>query len=358
MSGFISYKASNIHKSFSSVPVLMGIDFEVKAGQIHGLFGHNGAGKSTLLKILSGDYSKDSGQISLNDNPVFIKSPSDAIDMGICCVYQELRLIGELSVWKNIFLGREIKRGMFLDEALMQEHAKKLLKEYNLEHIDINSDVKDLSHPDKQMLEVVANLDRDVKVLILDEPTTALEGKQALNLLTQVKDICKSKQIGVVIVSHKLDEVLWMCDEATVMCSGKVIYHDVGENINKEQIIKAIMGKDEDDVAFSKLFYSFNHTDEALIQIDHLKTPRLKDINLKAYKSEILGIYGLIGSGRTRLARTIYGLEEIISGTILYQGNSYRPTSPKDSIKSGIAYLTEDRKIDGFVPLMNSIDNS
>ena len=176
----VTYKAVDIVKQFSGVTVLNGISFEVRPGRIHALLGHNGAGKSTLLKILAGDYMKDGGKLLINDREVEFHEPSDALREGIACVYQELRLIPELSVWQNLFLGRELRKGKFLDKEGMRVRTREVLCEYGLK-LDVDTSVGALSHPDKQMLEVVANLDRDARVLFLDEPTTALEGAQALS---------------------------------------------------------------------------------------------------------------------------------------------------------------------------------
>ncbi|CUU26301.1 ABC transporter (plasmid) [Duffyella gerundensis] len=222
----MNYVAKQIKIGFSGVQVLHGVDFSVKPGEIHALLGHNGAGKSTLLKILAGVNMPDNGELMIGATPVRLASPRDALSHGIACVYQELRLIPGMSVWQNLFLGRERrKRNGFTDDVSMIAHTEKVLSDY---HLDFSATdlVRDLSHPDKQMLEVVSNLDRDARFLFLDEPTTALEGAQADALLQAVQRIAREKQIGVVLVSHKLDEVLGVCDEATVMCGGRVIYNE------------------------------------------------------------------------------------------------------------------------------------
>ncbi|WP_321800464.1 sugar ABC transporter ATP-binding protein [Caballeronia sp. J97] len=352
------YCARDVKVSFAGVPVLHGVDFDVVPGEIHGLFGHNGAGKSTLLKILAGVNQQDSGELLLGDERISLSSPRDALQQGIACVYQELRLIPGMTVWKNLFLGRELRKNRLLDEAAMIAHTQKVLHDYKLK-INPHSLVKDLSHPDKQMLEVVANLDRNARFLFLDEPTTALEGAQAEALLREVQRIAREKNIGVVLVSHKLDEVLGVCDEATVMCGGRVIYN-AKHTIRKQDIIDAIVGD-----AGSP----FNAGDRApgsrqrerttpFLDVRNLSTDRLRDVSMQAWPGEIVGIYGLAGAGRTRFCRTLYGLEAVLDGDVHLAGKPYRAGSPAHAISQGVGYLTEERKKDGIVPLMSSFANA
>jgi ribose transport system ATP-binding protein len=354
-----SYRARGIKVSFAGVPVLHGVDFDVVPGRIHGLFGHNGAGKSTLLKILAGVNQQDSGELFLGDEPISLASPRDALRQGIACVYQELRLIPGMTVWQNLFLGRELrKKNRVLDDVAMKEHTREVLHDYKLK-FQPSSLVKDLSHPDKQMLEVVANLDRDARFLFLDEPTTALEGAQAEALLRSVQQIAREKNIGVVLVSHKLDEVLGVCDEATVMCGGKVVYH-ARSNIAKHDIIDAIVGDagstlNESERAIRK---QPETASAPYLDVRNLSTERLPEVSLQAWSGEVVGIYGLAGAGRTRFCRTLYGLEKVLGGEVRLGGKLYRVSSPARAISQGVGYLTEERKKDGIVPLMSSFTNA
>ncbi|XBS71256.1 ATP-binding cassette domain-containing protein [Acerihabitans sp. KWT182] len=188
----MNYAARGIKIAFSGVPVLHGVDFCVRPGKIHGLFGHNGAGKTTLLKVLAGVNAHDEGELLLGDSPVRLSSPRDALRQGIACVYQELRLMPDMSVWQNLFLGREIRRWGFIDKKAMARHTQRLIDEHGLRFSAADL-VKNLSHPDKQMLEVLANLDRNARFLFLDEPTTALEGGQAEELLQGIRQIAREK---------------------------------------------------------------------------------------------------------------------------------------------------------------------
>jgi ribose transport system ATP-binding protein len=349
-----SYKATGITKSFGSVGVLHGIGFEVKPGTIHGLFGHNGAGKSTLLKILAGAQPQDNGTLSVDGETVTLTSPREALGKGIGCVYQELRLIPNLTVAENLFLGREVTLHGLKKTAEMNAYCKTLLASYGL-HVDVTRTVKGLSHPEKQLLEVIANLEGKVRYLFLDEPTTALDGNQSTELLAHVRRIALERNIGVVLVSHKLDEVLAVCDEATVLSGGRVVYHAAGQDVSKQAIVDAIVGDAHGKHIASRR--EARAAGEIFLKVEGLAGKRLKGADIIARRGEVLGLYGLIGSGRTRFLRTLYGMEPISSGTVEISGKRYTPSSPKLAIRHGIAFLTEERKQDGFIPLMSSFQN-
>jgi ribose transport system ATP-binding protein len=351
-----TYNANGITKSFAGVQVLAGVDFTVRPGLIHGLLGHNGAGKSTLLKILAGAEQPDSGELKIGDRIVHLGSPHQALEQGIACVYQELRLIPDLTVAENIYLGRELRRTLFRDENAMDAYAAQLLAKYHLA-IRPRTRVRDLSHPDKQMIEVVANLERNARFLFLDEPTTALEGGIASELLASVRRVCDRQSIGVVLVSHKLDEVLEVCDEVTVMSNGKVVLHDERKAITKNDIIGAIVGDARDHVA-TRTKIRVGKEAETALEVRGLRSSRLRNINLTARRGEVLGIYGLAGSGRTRFCRVLYGMEPILGGEVSLEGKSYTPDGPRQAMKAGVAFLTEERKRDGFIPLMSAMRNT
>ena len=349
-----SYKAQGITKSFAGVGVLHGIDFEVKAGTIHGLFGHNGAGKSTLLKILAGAITHDQGVLSLGSEALALSSPRDALAKGIGCVYQELRLIPNLTIAENLFLGREIVTRGLRNSAAMNDYARKLLLSYGL-HLDVTRFVKGLSHPEKQLIEVIANLDSKAHFIFLDEPTTALDGQQSADLLAQVRRIALDRNIGIVLVSHKLDEVLTVCDEATVLAGGKVVHRAQGGNISKKAIVDAIVGDAHPHMV--ERTSTVSDANEVFLSVRGLAGARLKGIDVEARRGEVLGLYGLVGSGRTRFLRSLYGLEASSAGRIELLGRAYRPKGTRHAIASGIAFLTEERKHDGFIPLMSAYEN-
>lgn len=349
-----TYKAEGVTKSFSGVGVLHGIDFEVKPGTIHGLFGHNGAGKSTLLKILAGAQSPDDGVMAVDGKVVRLSSPREALSQGIGCVYQELRLIPNLTVAENLFLGREVTLGGFKCTAEMNNYSRTLLASYGL-NIDVTRSVKGLSHPEKQLIEVIANLEGKVRYLFLDEPTTALDGNQSTELLAHVRRIALERNIGIVLVSHKLDEVLTVCDEATVLSGGRVVYYAAGADVSKREIIGAIVGDAHGQQTTTRR--APRAAEDVFLRVQGLAGKRLKGADIEARRGEVLGLYGLVGSGRTRFLRTLYGMEPAFAGTIEIAGKAYEPVNPKRAIARGIAFLTEERKVDGFIPLMSSFQN-
>jgi ABC-type sugar transport system ATPase subunit len=349
-----AYRASRITKSFAGVAVLHGVDFAVRPGTIHGLFGHNGAGKSTLLKILAGAQPQDDGTLSIGGRAIRLASPRDALDQGIACVYQELRLISNLTVAENLFLGRELRRNSLKDSAGMIAYAQTLLDGYGM-RISAAARVATLSHPEKQMVEVIANLDRKARFLFLDEPTTALDGGQAASLLAAIRRIALERQIGVVLVSHKLDEVLGVCDEATVLSGGRTILHVEREQLKKQAIVDAIVG--DAHVAGPARQSGVSSGGRTFLDVRGLTGPRLSGITLAARAGEVLGVYGLVGSGRTRFLRSLFGAEPVTGGQILIDGRQYAPRSAADALTAGIAFLTEERKRDGFIPLMSAYGN-
>jgi ribose transport system ATP-binding protein len=355
MAATVSYRAEGIVKAFAGVVVLHGVDFEVRPGTIHGLLGHNGAGKSTLLKILAGAQPQDQGTLSIGGETLSFASPREALAKGIGCVYQELRLIPNLTVAENLFLGREMVRRGFRDAAAMNDYTRDLLTSYGLA-IDVTRPVKDLSHPEKQLIEVIANLDGKARFLFLDEPTTALDGRQSKELLDSVRRIAEERHIGIVLVSHKLDEVLPVSDEVTVLSGGRVVYRDEGGAANKQAIVDAIVGDAAHPRSGSRVGRRVAEGDIA-VSVRGLAGTRLKGVDLDARRGEVLGLYGLVGAGRTRFVRTLYGMEPVLSGKIELSGRPYEPTNAAGAIARGIAFLTEERKIDGFVPMMSAWKN-
>lgn len=362
-----SYCACEAVKIYSGVTVLHGVDFKIEQGSIHGLFGHNGAGKSTLLKLMAGVENLSGGELKLFGETLSLDSPQKALHHGIACVYQELRLLSNLTVIENVFLGREIavKFGI-KDDKSMFLHTKRLLDEYGIK-VSPRDYVKDLTHPVKQMIEVVINLDRNAKFIFLDEPTTAIESKQADILLKDIQRIVKEKNIGVAIVSHKIDEVLKYCDEVSVMSGGKMVFHAKRGKFSKQDIISSIVGNKNEERKISiniaenigdKSGVKENLKGKPFMDIKNLSTLKLKNINMKAYRGEVLGIYGLVGSGRTSFCYTLYGIHKTDSGEILLDGKNYIPKSPRHAMKSGISYLTEDRKNLGIIPFMSAIRNT
>ncbi|WP_067622220.1 sugar ABC transporter ATP-binding protein [Alicyclobacillus acidiphilus] len=355
------FQANGIAKQYGPNRVLNDVNLQLHTGKIHALVGHNGAGKSTLLKILSGVERPSEGSLSLDYRNVVFNSPRDAHNAGVICVYQELRLVNELTVAENIFLGHEIKAGGILDRKKMNRLASELLNSHGLD-IDPTLKVIHLSHPEKQFVEILAALQLNAKFLLLDEPTTSLEFNQIEDFLKTIRDIADTKDVGIVLVTHKLDEVYAVADEITVLCDGEVKQSGSINNISRDEIVSFIIGREAEGTEITAqtgaAASSMKKTGEPVLSAKNVRTSKIQDVSLQAYRGQVLGIYGLGGSGRTEFLRALYGLDPLISGHILLNGKPYQPKSPIHAIRSGIAYITEERKVDGFIPEMDSIVNA
>ncbi|WP_088042737.1 sugar ABC transporter ATP-binding protein [Bacillus sp. EAC] len=356
MSEFI-LEMRNISKEFPGVKALSDVNFKVRKGEIHCLVGENGAGKSTLMKVLSGIYpfGTYTGDIIFGDEVQKFSKISDSEKKGIGIIYQELSLFPELSVYENIFIGHEIKKGMTVDFNETIVKAIEMLKKVKL---DVNPDVqiKELGVGKQQLVEIAKALSRDVKLLILDEPTAALNEDDSENLLFLMNEL-KNQGISCIMISHKLKEVIAIADTVTVLRDGHTICSldkDKGE-ISENTIIKHMVGREIDDIYPKRPNQKFGEVSLELqdwnVYDPKLGRKILHNINLNVRKGEIIGIAGLMGSGRTELAKSIFGNPTSfkLDGSILIQGENKRFKHPKDAIKAGIAYVTEDRKGDGLI---------
>jgi ribose transport system ATP-binding protein len=356
-------RAVGIRKLFAGVPALDGVDLTVTPGRVVGLVGHNGAGKSTLLKVLSGAYQPDGGELLIGDRRVSFSSPAAAIDAGISTVYQELSLLPNLTVTENTFLGHEQRARGVLAKREMRNTTQELIEKFG---IDARAGRKVGEYPvaTRQLLEIAIATSRNARFLLLDEPTTSLEGDQVASLLTIVKRLVTEENLGIVFINHKLDELFEISDEVVALVDGKVQIQGPVEVINRREVIRAIAGADLDDEAVptSKAAQlASSNTDDApgtiALEASHLRTPELADVSLVAREGRVLGIYGLVGSGRTEFLRTLIGLHKVQSGSLKLFGNQYRPKGPADAQRQGVVYLTEERKVDGIVPGLNSLTN-
>ncbi len=357
----IEYSARGIYKSYGYTEVLKNINLTFTTGEIHALVGHNGAGKSTILRILAGVEKADRGIIRLNNEPAAFSSPRDAQLSGIVCVYQELRLVNDLTVAENIFLGQELARGGLLKKKDMNRVAATLLNDHGLDVSPIDK-VRQLSHPKKQMVEIISALHKNVRFLLLDEPTTSLQFHQIEQFLETLRKMVTTQELGVVLVTHKLNEVYGVADKITVLCDGEVVLGGTTSEISQHDVTSYIIGKDRTtdssvDRDATKNYKNQVSSGQPNLKVQHLKTTKVKDVTLEAFPQQVLGIYGLGGSGRTEFLRAIYGIDPILSGLVEVKGKRYAPKSPRDAIRIGIAYITEERKSDGFNPLMNSVVN-
>ncbi len=364
MSGYI-LEMNEISKSFTGVKALSNVNFKVRKGEIHCLIGENGAGKSTLMKVLSGvyPYGTYEGDIVFEGSVQQFNKISDSVQTGIVIIYQELALFPDLTVYENIFVGNEVKRGNLVDWNQTIAEAKKMLKRVGL---DVNPEtlVKDLSVGKQQLVEIAKALSKDVKLLILDEPTAALNEDDSENLLKLLGEL-KKQGITSIMISHKLKEVISIADQATVLRDGKTICTLDASNgeISENMIIKNMVGRDIDDIypkrPDKKIGETILELNDWSAYSTELARHVLKDIDFHVKKGEIVGIAGLMGSGRTELALSVFGNPKNykLEGQLKVSGveKTFKHTS--DAIKSGIAYVTEDRKGDGLF-LIQDIKNN
>jgi ribose transport system ATP-binding protein len=339
--------ARSVSKRFGAVQVLFDVDFELHAGEVHGLVGENGAGKSTLMKILSGFERASSGAIVLDGQSVVLGSGEAAEDKGIVLIHQEFNLAEQLSVEANIFLGRELRWGPFLDVGTMRAKARAMLAELD-SRIDLTARVADISISAKQMVEIAKALSRNVRVLIMDEPTAVLTQSEARTLFALIKKL-KKEGVAILFTSHKLEEVAAVADRVTVLRDGhRVATTRAGERVAEGQMANWMVGREISDL-FPDLA-PLPGAEEAVLAVERLTVPgHVTEASFRLRRGEVLGFAGLVGAGRTELMEAIMGLRPIASGDIQCQGRPARIDSPKTAAALGIAYLTEDRKGRGLL---------
>jgi ribose transport system ATP-binding protein len=341
-------KMENICKSFPGVNALVNVNFELKKGEVHALLGENGAGKSTLMKVLTGVYQKDSGKIFLNDEEVNILNPKDAQKLGISIIHQELNLLPHLTVAENILIGREPmnKDIQFItDDKKLNNDAKQVLTLLGLNNIDPTTKVKNLSVAMQQMVEIAKALSVNAQILIMDEPTAALTETEINELFKIIKQL-KQRGVSIVYISHRMEELNYICDRVTVMRDGQSIKTMNFNETNTEELIRLMVGRKLSE-QFPKITCIRG---EKILEVKNLtRKDILKNISFSLYKGEILGIAGLMGAGRTELARSIFGADKFDSGKIFIEGKQVTINSPYDAIMNGIAYVSEDRKRDGLL---------
>ena len=335
----------HIHKSFRNIEVLSDVSLSFEASSVHALVGENGAGKSTLTKILCGVFPKNKGTILFKGKPITLKKVADAHALGIRMVYQELYLMKDLTIAQNIYIGREIKRGPFINDKAMNEKCQDLFNEYG---IDLCPDVlvKDISVAQMQMVEILKNISQEVSVLVLDEPTTALSSKEVEDLFLMLEKL-KKKGVCIIYISHKMDEVLRISDKISVLRDGVLVGTLNKNETSREEIIKLMIGR---DVTWQiKEKSEVNEDAPIVLNVKEIQSKKLKDIAFNLRKGEILGFSGLMGSGRTEVARAIFGADKVDVLDIEKNGQPIVIRSPDEAIRQGICYLSEDRKQFGLM---------
>jgi ribose transport system ATP-binding protein len=343
----------NIVKEFPGVKALDDVDLQVKAGEVHILLGENGAGKSTLMKILSGVYQAEGGSIHIDGKQVQIKNTKDAQKHGVGIIFQEFNLIPDLSVAENIFLGRAPSTSGLLNRKKLYADASKLLEELEL-NIAPKTLVKDLGVAEQQMVEIAKALSINSRILIMDEPTAALT-EQEINVLFEKIHSLKQKGVAIIYISHRMEEFAKICDRVTVMRDGKYVDTVEFSKTTIDDLIKLMVGRSLEDKFPKDL--SIKQGGE-LLRVENLSTKnKLKNVSFTLRAGEVLGISGLMGAGRTEIARAIFGADPITEGDIFIEGKQVKIKSPKDAIKKGISYLTEDRKKSGLALTLSVREN-
>jgi ribose transport system ATP-binding protein len=342
-----------IRKSFPGLVALDGVDFDLRRGEVHVLLGENGAGKSTLIKILGGAYQKDAGEITLDGRTVDIRNPRHAQQTGIACIHQEFNLIPHLSVGENILLGREPMRiGGLIDQTAIFREAEKALRDLGV-NIDVRKPVHELSVAQQQIVEVAKALSMEARILVMDEPTSALTEHEIQSLFAAIRKL-QEKDVGIIYISHRLDELFEIGDRVTVLRDGKYVGTREVAGISKQELIRMMVDRPVGE-RFPK---QGADRGEEVLRVEGLSIEGvLRDISFSVYRGEVLGIAGLMGSGRTTLARTIFGLEKPDTGKIYVKGRLCEIRSPRVAIASGIGFLTEDRKNQGLVLGLSVIAN-
>lgn len=348
-----------IYKSFPGVRALQNVDFTLEEGEIHALMGENGAGKSTLIKVLTGVYEKDEGQIFLKglNKPAVIHSPQDAQNLGISTVYQEITLCPNLTVAENMYIGRT--KGFGTNWRKMNAGASKILKELDIP-AEATQQLSSYSIAIQQMVAIARAIDMDCKVLILDEPTSSLDDSEVEKLFKMMRDL-KAKGVGIIFVTHFLEQVYAVCDKITVLRDGQLVGQYEIENLPRIQLVAKMLGKeldDEEEIKDDSLVYQGADADQNVFEAEGLQSNAgIKPFNFHIKKGEVNGFAGLLGSGRSECVRAIFGADKVIAGKVKVKGKDVKISKPIDAMKLGIAYLSESRKDDGLVGDLSVRDN-
>lgn len=340
--GKVLLEMKDIGKSFPGVKALQGVSLSVREGEVLALLGENGAGKSTLIKILSGAYTKDEGEIFFEGQPVTIRSPQDAQDLGISTIYQEPNLAKDLTVAENIFLGRLPAKGLLVDWETVRKKSREILDRLGAT-IRVNAIVSTLSVAEQQLVEISKSLNRKTRILIMDEPSAVL-GESDLERLHQVVRSLQAEGIGIIYISHRMREIFELADEVTVLKDGRFVGTRRVADVTMDELVRLIIGRGLEDVFPRREVVP----GEVLLEVKNLRRARLvHDVSFQLRAGEILGFAGITGSGRTEVVRAIFGADAH-GGEMRISGKPYRASSPTEAIRRGIALVNEDRKAHGL----------
>ena len=345
----------NISKEFPGVKALDGVNLKVRPSSVHALMGENGAGKSTLMKCLFGIYKKDTGNILLDGKEINFTSAKDALENGVSMVHQELNQVTQRNVLDNIWLGRFPMKGVFVDEKKMYDETVRIFKDLDIE-VDPRMKVADLSVSQRQMIEIAKAVSYNSKIIVMDEPTSSLTENEVQHLFKIIRKL-REKGCGIVYISHKMEEIKEICDDITIMRDGKWVATDSVADLTTDQIINMMVGRD----LTNRFPPKDNEVKEVILKVENLSAlnqPSLKEASFELHKGEILGIAGLVGSKRTDIVETLFGMREKASGKIFLNGKEVKNRTPNEAIKNGFALVTEERRATGIFSMLDIKVNS
>lgn len=338
-------KMTGIKKSFGSNSVLRGVDFDIRAGEVHALMGENGAGKSTLMNILTGLHKADAGEIVIDGKQQLFANPKEAEDYGVSFIHQEMNTWPEMTVLENLFIGKEIKNKIGLIQTKkMKELANQTFSDLGVQ-LDLDKDVKDLSVGQQQMIEIAKSLMTNAQVIIMDEPTAALTEREIDVLFKTIHTLTK-KNVSIIYISHRMEEIFKISDRITVMRDGVSIDTTMTKETTNDEVVRKMVGRDLED------YYPTKHSKigEVAFEAKGLtQKGRFKDITFNVKSGEIVGFSGLMGAGRTEIMRSIFGMDPLDEGEMILEGKKLTIKNPSAAIKEGIGFLTENRKEEGLV---------
>lgn len=345
-------KMVNISKAFPGVQALDSVSLTVRAGEVHGLVGENGAGKSTLIKILMGAYANDGGDIYVDGKKVDLKSPIHAKELGLGAVYQDVNLARHLSVGENFFMGKLPTRGRFIDWNKVHSQTRSICEELGV-HVNPRALIKDLTVAQQEMITIAKVVHGNARLIVFDEPTALLANEETQELFDLIRKL-RDGGVGVIYISHRLEEIFTICDSVTVLKDGKFVRCMPVAETTQDQLVTLMVGRKMEDM------YNISRTQpgETVLEVRRLtRAGRFQDISFDLRKGEILGFFGLVGSGRTDVMKCLFGAEKYDAGEIALHNSRFVPSSPADAIKKGIGLLPEDRKQEGLATILPVMQN-
>jgi len=343
----------DITKEFPGVKALKGINLRVRPGKVHALMGENGAGKSTLMKCLIGIYPPTSGKIIFEGKEVHFKNTHEALNSGISMIHQELSPVPERNVCENLWMGRVPTKGFMVDHKKMRQDSFELFERLNLD-VDPDAKMGDLTVAKMQMVEIAKAVSYNSKVIVMDEPTSSLTETEVEHLFKIIEEL-KAKNVAIIYISHKMDEIFRIADDVTVFRDGEHVATEPAENLNVDKLITLMVGREVENM-FPKIPCPIGET---VLKVENLSAGKaVRNVSFELHKGEILGMAGLVGAGRTETAEAIFGMRRITNGKVYKDGKELKIKSPEDAINNGIALLTEDRRGNGIIGLLDITDNT